>query len=120
MAAAEKGQRSLEDAKVQSQVFVDEAKAEAARIIDQAHQRGQKLIADAKQKASEQAQGQLNAAQVEIQQQRQQVKQGLMDELSGLVISCSEAVLGRKIDKADNDRLIAQLVGAETEAVGDA
>lgn len=110
LAAAEKGQHDLDAAKHQIKVLLDDAKAQAAHIIEQGHQRAQHLVEEAQLHAREESDRLLQLAHNEIAQEYQMAKDALLKEVSILAVAGAEKILGKAIDKASNDKLVANLM----------
>lgn len=109
LAAAEQGKRDLELAKIKSKELLDEAKTEASRIIEQAEHRGSQIVEEAKGQARVEGDRLLQLAKGEIEQEYNTAREGLLREVSGLVMVGAERILQKEIDKSANDRLVDEL-----------
>ncbi len=110
LAAGEQGQRELEMARIKVKEQLLEAKTEAAMILEQANQRAGHIVEAAKGKAREEGDRLLQLAQGEIEQEYNAAKDQLMQKVSKIAVAGAEKILQREVDKAGNDRLVADLV----------
>lgn len=110
LAAGDKGLRELEAAELKVLEIIDEAKHHAAEILEGTQQRAHKMIDEAKDKARAEYDKIVASAQADIEQQTNAAKRELYDEVSAIVLQSTEKVLGRNIDKSDNDRFIADMI----------
>lgn len=110
LAAGDKAQRELEAAEMKVMEMIDEAKQHAAEIVDGAQQRAHHIVDEAKTKARVEYDKIIANAHEEVTQQANAVKRELYDQVSDLVITGAEKVLGRTIEQSDNDRFIDQLI----------
>lgn len=110
LAAGDKAQRELEAAELKVVEMIDEAKQHAAEILEGSQHRAHNLIEEAKNKARVEYDKIVTSAQAEIEQQTNAAKRALYEELGGMVIQGTEKVLGRNIDKSDNDRFIDEII----------
>lgn len=113
LAAAEQGERELEQARIKVKEQLLQAKTEAATLLEQANQRASHIVEEAKTKAREEGERLLEIAQGEIEQQYNAAKAELMQEVSKIAVAGAERILQREVDKASNDRLIKDLVRDE-------
>jgi F-type H+-transporting ATPase subunit b len=91
------------------------ARGEAQRLVEQAKERGNTLIAAAEAAASEQAQQLLTQAQAQITQDVSEARQGLRQEVIGLVAAATAKVIEVKLD-AKNDAVLIERAVRETAA----
>ena len=86
LAAAEKGQQSLENAKVEIDKLLLGGKDEAKNIISMAEKRADDIVDEANQKAAQESLNKIKIAEQEIEQLANKVKSDLKNDLSALVI----------------------------------
>lgn len=110
LAAAERGQREVELAEHKVAEIIDHAKSQAAEIIDQANKRSNSIIEDGKQTARNEGERLIKLAHSEIDQERQQVKDSLLNEIAGLAITGAEKVLHQKLDEVNQRRLLDEII----------
>lgn len=109
LAAADKGNRSLEDAKVQIASMVEEARGQARQIIDQAQVRGNEIVDEARQGATEERERILKAAQGDVEQQLNQARDQLRSQVAAITVAGAEKILGREIDARAHQDLLDKL-----------
>ena len=109
LAAADRGQRSLEDAK---RKIADEQATERGHIqqmIAEAEKRGQAIVDAAKGQATAEADRIVDAARVDAQQEMQRAKDQLRDQVAVLAIAGAEQILKREVNPQVHSELLAQL-----------
>lgn len=109
LAAAERGVHELELAQHKAADRLRDAKIQAAEIIDKANKRATQLIEEAKQQARSEGKRLLAIAQSEIEQEMQQAKQTLREQLAGVVVAGVEKVLERSVDVSANNEIFEKL-----------
>ncbi|MCE7903690.1 MAG: F0F1 ATP synthase subunit B [Gammaproteobacteria bacterium PRO9] len=109
LAAADKGNRSLEDAKAQIASMVEEARGQARQIIDQAQVRGNEIVDEARQGATEERERILKAAQGDVEQQLNQARDQLRSQVAAITVAGAEKILGREIDARAHQDLLDKL-----------
>jgi len=110
LAAAEKGQKSLELAEKKSIEQLREAKTQANDVIDQANARGTQLIEESKGTASEAGKKMLALAKTDIATEKEKAQQQLQQQTAALVIAATEKVLQQSIDVAASQKLIDKAI----------
>lgn len=109
LAAADKGNRSLEDAKVRIASMVEEARGQARHIIDQAQVRGNEIVDEARQDATAERERILKAAQGDVDQQLNQARDELRAQVAAITVAGAEKILGREIDARAHQDLLDKL-----------
>ena len=66
LAAAERGQHSLEKAEAKAEEIIQEARQQASGILDQAHARANEIVAEGKADGVKERERQLAAARAEV------------------------------------------------------
>jgi len=110
LAAAERGHHELEVAMRKAKEIIKEAKTQSATIIEQANLRAHHIEEEAKNEALETAIRMKKVAEGEIEQQAQEVRMALKDQVATLAVTGAERLLKRNIDKAANEDLLSSLV----------
>lgn len=110
LAAAERGENSLELAKHKSVEILQEAKANSAQIVEQAHARAAHIVEEAKDVARQEGHRIITHAQSEIAQQFNQAKQQLQNQVSALALSMAEKIVQHDIDAATHRKLLDKMV----------
>ena len=106
LAAADKGAKSLDDAKVVVADLLKDARVQAAKIVDQANRRSNEMIDEAKATATAEGQRLLGDAKQEVALESNRAREQLRKEVATLAVSGASKLLGREIDaKAHADLL---------------
>ena len=114
IAAGEKGQKELAEARHGSEAILADARQKAIQVTDLAHKRGNDLIAEAKDTALAEGQRLVSQAQSEIANQQSRARDGLRKEVSALALAGAAKVLGREVDAKAHAALLDELA-AELE-----
>jgi F-type H+-transporting ATPase subunit b len=114
LAAADRGQKDLEDAKAKAGDIVREAREKAVQVVDQAHKRGSELIDEAKHTAVAEGERLVAAARAEVSTEAARARDGLRREVATLALTGAERLLGREVDARAHAELLDQLA-AEIE-----
>lgn len=106
LAAADKGQESLQEAAAKANEIVAEARQQATGILNQANARANEIVADGKEDGVKERERQLSAAKAEIEQESNRAREELRGQVSAIAVASAEKILQREIDaKAHNDIL---------------
>ena len=106
LAAAERGQHAQELAETRAKEVIKEAKTEAAKILSQAQSQGNELIDEARQTANSERIRIVESGRVELQQELNQAKQALREQVASIALNGAEKILEREVDaKAHKDVL---------------
>jgi F-type H+-transporting ATPase subunit b len=114
IAAGEKGQKELADARHGSESIMAEARQKAVQVVDLAHKRGGDLVAEAKNTALAEGQRLVAQAKGEITNEQARARDGLRKEVSTLALAGAAKVLGREVDAQAHAKLLDELA-AELE-----
>lgn len=109
LAAADRGQKSLDDAK---RKIAEEQAAERAHVqqlITEAEKRGQAIVDAAKDQAKVEADRIVEAAKAEATQEMQRAKDSLRDQVAVLAVAGAEQILKREVNAQVHSELLAQL-----------
>ena len=109
LAAADKGQESLEKATAEAGGIISEARKQATGILDQAHARANEIVADGKADGTKERERQLTAAKAEIEQETNRAREELRGQVSAVALSGAEKILRREIDAAEHDEILGKL-----------
>jgi len=109
LAAAERGQQSLDKAKAESDEIVDEARKQATSILDQAHARANEIIAEGKADGVKERERQLAAATAEVEQETNRAREELRGQVSAIAVASAEKILRREIDPQAHEDILSKL-----------
>lgn len=109
LAAAEKGQAELAQARTNSDAIIREARERATQIIDHAQHRANEIIEQAKSAATQEGQRLVAAAQQQIDLDAHRARDALRKEVAELAVSTASKLLEREIDARTHADLISKL-----------
>jgi F-type H+-transporting ATPase subunit b len=109
LAAAEKGQTELAQARTNSDAIIREARERATQIIDHAQHRANELIDQAKSTATQEGQRLVTAAQAQIDLEANRARESLRKEVAQLAVDTASKLLEREIDPRAHADLISKL-----------
>lgn len=109
LAASERAEKNLEEAKAEIDTKLNEAKQQAAEIIEQARARASQMVEEAKSDARDEGARLLETARAEIEQEANRAKEGLRAQVAALAINGAEKVLGETVDAEKHAAMLNQL-----------
>ena len=109
LAAAERGQQSLDKANAEAEEIVDDARKQATAILDQAHARANEIIADGKAEGVKERERQLAAATAELEQETNRAREELRGQVSAIAVASAERILQREIDASAHQDILSKL-----------
>ena len=113
LAAAERGQKDLEEAQSKVSDSLKDAKQQAQEIINQAQKRANEIVDEAKDIARDEAEKIKVAASSDIDQQINSAREQLRKEVSGIALVGASQILKREVDADTHgvilDELVAQI-----------
>jgi F-type H+-transporting ATPase subunit b len=109
LAAAEKGEQELAQARDRAEGIVREARERANQIIDQAQHRANDLVEQAKGTASTEGQRLVAAAQQQIELEATRARESLRREVGQIAVIAASKLLEREIDPRAHADLISKL-----------
>lgn len=109
LAAARRGEETLEQARHDATTILQEAKTKAAEIIEQANRRASGLVDEAKVQAREEGDRIVAAAKSEVEQMSIQARETLKRDVAKIAVLGAERVLERSIQSADHEALLDNL-----------
>ena len=109
LAAADKGQESLEKATAEATGIIDEARKQATTILDQANARANEIVADGKSDGVKERERQLSAAKAEIEQEANRAREELRGQVSAIAVASAEKILEREIDGKQHEDILGKL-----------
>ena len=109
LAAAERGQQSLDKAQAESSDIVDNARKQATTILDQAHARANEIIAEGKSSGVKERERQLAAATADVEQETNRAREELRGQVSAIAVASAEKILRREIDPKAHADILSDL-----------
>ncbi len=113
LAAAQQGQKDLEEAQTKVTDSLNDAKQQAQEIINQAQKRANEIVDEARDTAREEADKIKVAASADIDQQINAAREELRKEVSSIALAGAEQILKREVDAKAHaavlDDLVAQI-----------
>lgn len=117
IAAGEKGQRELADARHGADGIMQEARQKAVQVVDLAHKRSSELVGESKETAVAEGQRIVTAGHAEVANQSARARDGLRREVAALAVAGAARLLGREVDaKAHAEMLDALAAELEKQA----
>jgi F-type H+-transporting ATPase subunit b len=114
IAAGEKGQKELAEARHGAEEIMQDARRKATQVADMAQKRVSELIAEAKETAISEGERLVSAARTEITTSETKARDALRREVAQLALAGASKVLGREVDAKAHAALIDELA-AELE-----
>lgn len=114
IAAGEKGQKELAEARHGSEAILADARQKAVQVTDLASKRGNELVNEAKNTALAEGQRLVAQARSEITTEQNRARDGLRKEVSALALAGAAKLLGREVDAKAHAQLLDELA-AELE-----
>lgn len=109
LAAAEKGAKSLEEARARIQAMLEEARGQARQILDQAQARAGAIIEEARTAAEQERERIIQSGKAEIEQQINKARDELRGQVAAIAIAGAERILTREIDPRTHQDLLDKL-----------
>jgi F-type H+-transporting ATPase subunit b len=109
LAAAEKGEQALTDARANADAIIREARERATHIIDQAQHRANEMVEEAKGTANVEGARLVAAAHQQIELDTTRARESLRREVAGIAVGAAAKLLGREIDPRKHADLLEQL-----------
>lgn len=109
LAAADKGAKSLDDAKAAAADILKDAHAQANKIVDQAHKREVEMIDEAKATAIAEGQRLIGDAKQEVMIESNRARETLRKDVAALAVAGAAKLLGREIDAKSHADLLDKL-----------
>lgn len=109
LAAADRGQKDLDEAKAQALEIVRGARNQAAQIVEQANRRGNELVDEARGTALAEGERLLATARGEIATETARARGELRAEVAHLALAGASQLLKREVDAKAHAQLLDEL-----------
>lgn len=109
LAAAERGQRDLAEAKTEADKIIKAAREQARSITDQAEARAGEIVESAKSDGEAEKRRQIEGARAEIDVEINRARDELRGQVAAIAVAGAERILAREIDANAHKALLDQL-----------
>ncbi len=109
LAAAERGEQKLGQAKAEADDIVGDARKRASSILDQANSLANEIVEEGKANGVKQRERQLTAAKADIEQEANRAREELRGQVSAIAVASAEKILQREIDKKAHQDILGKL-----------
>jgi F-type H+-transporting ATPase subunit b len=109
LAAAARGQQSLDNATVEAEDIIGDARKQATTILDQAHARANEIVAEGKSDGVKERDRQVTAAKAEVEQETNRAREELRGQVSAIAVASAEKILRREIDSKTHEDILGKL-----------
>jgi len=109
LAAAERGQKELQQSHGDAATIVNEAREKALKIVDQASRRSNEIIDEARATAIAEGQRLVGDARQEVQLEQSRARDALRKDVARLAVAGASRLLEREIDPRAHADLIEKL-----------
>lgn len=109
LAAADKGNRALEEAEVEKRAVLDEARGQAREIIDHANTRAGSIVDEARTEATSEKDRIVASAQAEVEQDTNRAREELRGQVGSLAVLGAQKIIQREIDANVHKDLLDKL-----------
>jgi F-type H+-transporting ATPase subunit b len=109
LAAADRGQKDLDEAQARANDVVREARERANQIVDQASRRSSEMVESAKQTASVEVERLLATGRQQIELDAARAREELRRDVARLSVATASKLIGREIDAAKHADILNQL-----------
>jgi F-type H+-transporting ATPase subunit b len=109
LAAADRGQKDLDEARASAHEIIKEARNKAAQIVDQANRRSNEMVEDAKGVAIAEGERLIAVARSEVSTEAARVRTELRQEVAALAVAGASQLLKREVDAKAHAELLNEL-----------
>jgi F-type H+-transporting ATPase subunit b len=109
LSAADRGQKSLDEAKARAEDVIREARDRANQIVDAASKRSNEIVEAAKASALNEGDRLIASAKQQIELDTAKAREALRREVADLAVKSAAKVLGREIDPAKHADILGKL-----------
>ncbi len=110
LAAAQQGQKDLEEAQTKVTDSLNDAKTQAQEIINQAQKRANEIVDEAKDSAREEADKIKAAASSDIEKEVTAEREQLRKEVSAIALAGASQIIKREVDAKAHADVLDELV----------
>ncbi|HCT98854.1 MAG TPA: F0F1 ATP synthase subunit B [Methylococcaceae bacterium] len=106
LAAAERGQEQIILAEKKAITVLKEAKERSAEIVTLAQKRANEIVEESKHNAKLEGDRLILSAKAQVDQEIQQAREGLRQEITTLALAAAQQILGAEIDKSKHQDIL--------------
>ena len=110
LAAAEQGQKKIEQATIEFSTRIDEAKTKASGIINNAESKSKNIVEEARATAKEEAQKIAKTSSQQLEQEINAAREALKADVAALSLLCAEKIITKEVDKNMHDQIISEVL----------
>jgi F-type H+-transporting ATPase subunit b len=110
LAASDRAEQELEEAKKTASKQISEAREKAGEILDQANQRHSQILEQAKEDASSERKRQVAAAEADIALSANQAREELRGSVASLAVLGASKILEKEVDEKVHRELLDKLI----------
>ena len=99
LAAAEQGQKKIEQATIEFSTRIDQAKTQASSIITDAESKSKNIVEEARVAAREEAQKIAKTSSQQLEQEINAAREKLKSEVAAMSLLCAEKIISKEIKK---------------------
>jgi len=109
LAAADRGQKDLDEAQARANDVIREARERANQIVDQASRRSNEMVESAKSAATQEGDRLIASAKQQIELESTRAREALRRDVARLTVASASKLLGREIDASKHADILNQL-----------
>jgi len=110
LAAAEQGQKKIEQATIEFSTRIDEAKTKASVIITDAESKSKTIVEEARASAREEAQKIAKTSAQQLEQEVNAAREKLKSDVAALSLLCAEKIITKEVDNNMHDQIINEVI----------
>lgn len=110
LAASERGEKDLEDARAKADEELKAAKTQAAELIEQAKKRAAALVDEETQRGNAEREKIIASGYAEVEAERSRVREELRKQVAILAVAGAEKIIEREIDAQKQSDIVEKLV----------
>ena len=110
LAAAEQGQKKIEQATIEFSTRIDEAKTKASGILNNAESKSKSIVEEARATAKEEAQKIAKTSSQQLEQEINAAREALKADVAALSLLCAEKIITKEVDKNMHDQIISEVL----------
>ena len=110
LAAAEQGQKKIEQATIEFSTRIDEAKTKASGILNNAESKSKNIVEEARAIAKEEAQKIAKTSSQQLEQEINAAREALKADVAALSLLCAEKIIAKEVNKNMHDQIISEVL----------